>query len=64
MSCLQSDIPVTIQLVAASNQCMKGSVRMLSQQVDPDWIIAAFEPRPSEVIGVDTGTKTITLIDI
>ena len=37
---------------------------MLLQEVDPHRVVPALKSRPSECIGIDTSTKTITLEEI
>lgn len=52
---------VAVQLIATPNQRVKRLFGMVSEEIHPDRIVAALEPRPPEVVGVHAGTEAIAL---
>jgi hypothetical protein len=57
----QNHTPITIKLIATTNEQMEGLLSMFLQQVDPDRVIATLKSGPTKVIWVHTVAKSIAL---
>ena len=58
---MQNYAPITIKLIATTNQQMVGLLGMFRQQVDPNRVIASLEPPSAKGIWVHTGTEPVAL---
>ena len=52
---------VAVQLIAAADQSVVRPLGVVLEQVEPNWIVAAFETGSAEVVRVHTRTKPVAL---
>jgi hypothetical protein len=60
----QNYTPITIKLVATTDEHMEGLLSMFCQQVYPNRVITSLEPRSTEVIWIHTGAEPIALREL